>query len=157
MKRYIKASTASISGLAKFLKQSVNTLLSGGTQTLVYPLYDPEWGNWFSVCVGWCCGYDEDLEWDVIQKDDDPECVICCKICNADGIDLSDYDMCGMPYDEDEDELYDTNITLNSDQNYEYEARYLLNSYDELIEQIDDGVFLPEDGGGGPGGIDCIR
>lgn len=96
------------------------------------------------------------MEWDVIQKDDDPECVICCKICNADGIDLSDYDMCGMPYDEDEDELYDTNITLNSDQNYEYEARYLLNSYDELIEQIDDGVFLPDDGGGGPGGIDCI-
>lgn len=157
MKRYIKANTAPISELAKFLKESVNTLLSGGTQTLVYPLEDSEWGNWFSICVGWCYGYDEDWGWDVIQKDDDPNCVICCKICNADGIDLSNYDMCGMPYSEDYDELFDTNIALNPDQNYEQEARYLLDAYDDLINRIEEGSFLPEDGGGGPGDIDYIR
>jgi hypothetical protein len=99
MKRYIKANTNSVSGLAKFLEESVDTLIATASRYNDTYRYDLD-ENW-AVYVGWSqAGYDDDDE-SVIHNEGAPEWIICCKIASTQPTvwgDWVDYDYLEMPY-----------------------------------------------------------
>ena len=146
MKRYVKASTTSASTLAKFIEESVDTLIATATQyndTYRYDLDD----NW-AVYVGWSdAGYDEDDEY-VIHEEGAPDHVICCKIASTQPTvwgDWVDYDYLEMPYDDNDEygDVWDTNTAISPEENYSQLATQLLSEYAELIRQIESGEFVP--------------
>lgn len=139
MKRYIKAATNSASDLAKFIEESVDTLLNSGAGNCQYKL-DSDW----AVYVGWSDGFDEDDE-DVIHAEDDPSWVICCKIATTHEMVWADYDWCDMPYNDKTGEVWDTNNVIRPEENYLQTADWLLDEYNELIRQIESGEFVPHE------------
>lgn len=136
----IMASTHSASDLAKFIKESVNTLLTTDYTNCRYPL-DDEW----AIYVGWSgAGYAEDDE-DVIHAKDDPSWVICCKLADMEDSMWTDYDYCNMPYNEETEDVWDTDMAISPEENYQNTATWLLDEYNELIRQIESGEFVPHE------------
>lgn len=146
MKKYIKASNSSVSGLAKFLEESVDTLIATASQYNDTYRYDLD-ENW-AVYVGWSdAGYDEDDE-SVIHDADAPNYVICCKIASTQPTvwgDWVDYDYLEMPYDDNDEygDVWDTDMGISPEENYQQTAKWLLDQYNELIRQIESGEFVP--------------
>lgn len=137
MKKYIKASTNSVSELAKFIEDSVHTLVDTVDEyndTFRYVLDE----NW-AVYVGWSqAGFDDDDE-SVIHNEDVPEWVICCKIAAAHETrwgDWVDYDYCEMPYDEETGDVWDTDTGISPNEDYQWLASWLLEEYDKIVEEF---------------------
>lgn len=139
MKRYIKANTNSVSDLAKFIEESVDTLLSSGVGNCQYKL-DSDW----AVYVGWSETDYTDSE-NLIHYEDDPSWVICCKIATTHEMVWADYDWCTMPYNDKTGEVWDTDMALSPEENYQQTASWLLDQYDELMSQIASGEFVPHE------------
>ena len=137
-KQEITATTHSASDLAEFMKDSVDTLLNSGAGNCQYEL-DPDW----AVYVGWSkTDYTDDFE-SVIHYPDDPSWVICCKIATMHEMVWADYDWCDMPYNDATGEVWDTDMAISPEENYQQTATWLLQQYDELIRQIESGEFVP--------------
>lgn len=139
MKRYIKATTNSVSDLAKFIKESVDNLLAGTATNNQYKL-----GNDWAVYVGWSEGFDENDE-SVIHDDKYPEWAICTKIATTHEAVWADYDFCDMPYNEKTGDVWDTDMAISPEESYPNTAAWLLNEYNELIRQIESGEFVPHE------------
>ena len=137
MKRYIKAATNSASDLAKFMKESVDTLLNSGVGNCQYKLDSDQ-----AVYVGWSETDYTDSE-NLIHYEDDPRWVICCKIATTHEMVWADYDWCVMPYNDKTGEVWNTDMALSPEENYQQTASWLLDQYDELIRQIESGEFVP--------------
>lgn len=130
MKRYVKASTNSVSELAKFLEDSVNTLLTSDVTNCRYPLDD----TW-AVYVGWARGFDEDDEF-VIHDDEYPSYVICVTIADMEDYMWTDFDWCNRPYNKETGEIWDTDNPISPDENYQQTAAWLLDEYDKIVEDF---------------------
>ena len=139
MKRYIKATTNSVSDLAKFIKESVDNLLAGTATNNQYKL-DNDW----AVYVGWSEGFDENDE-SVIHDDKYPEWAICTKIATTHEAVWADYDFCDMPYNEKTGDVWDTDMAISPEESYPNTAAWLLDEYNELIRQIESGEFVPHE------------
>ena len=138
----ITASTQSASDLAKFIKESVDNLLAGTATNNQYKL-DNDW----AVYVGWSdAGYSDFSEaGSAIYDENDPNWVVCAKIATTHEGVWADYDWCAMPSDERTGEVWDTNIELSDDGNYQEIASFLLTDYNTLIDQIESGEFVPHE------------
>ena len=129
MKRYVKASTNSVSELAKFLEDSVNILLTTAFSKRRYDLDD----TW-AVYVGWSdAGYTDDFE-SVIHNEYDPSWVICTKIADMRTGAWGDYDWYRMPYNKETGKVWDTNLAISPEENYQQTAAWLLGEYDKIVE-----------------------
>ena len=139
MKRYIKAATNSVSDLAKFIKESVDNLLAGTATNNQYKL-DNDW----AVYVGWSARgadlWDDDS---AIRDEHDPNWVICTKIATTHEAVWADYDFCDMPYSKETADVWDTDTVLSYNENYQQVAAWLLQQYDELVRQTENGEFVP--------------
>ena len=134
----ITASANSVSELAKFIEDSVNTLLTTDATNSRYVL-DEDW----AVYGGWSdAGYTDDFE-SVIHDEKEPSWVICCKIATTHEYVWADYDFCDMPYEEETGEVWDTDMAISPEENYQQTAAWLLDQYNELIRQIESGEFIP--------------
>lgn len=138
----ITASTHSPSDLAKFIKESIDNLLAGTATNNRYKL-DSDW----AVYVGWSdSGYSGFSEsGSAIYDENDPSWVVCAKIATTHEAVWIDYDFCDMPSDERTGEVWDTNIELSYDENYQEIASFLLTDYNTLIRQIESGEFVPHE------------
>jgi hypothetical protein len=131
MKKYIKASSNSVSELAKFIKDSVNTLLTTDYTNSRYAL-DEDW----AVYVGWSnAGYDENDD-SIIHAEDDPKWVICVKIATAHEYAWYDFDWCDMPYNEETGDVWDTETAISPNEDYQWLASWLLKEYDKIVEEF---------------------
>lgn len=136
----IMASTQSASDLAKFIKESVDNLLAGTATNNQYKL-DNDW----AVYVGWSdAGYTDDFE-SAIHDENEPSWVICAKIATTHEAVWADYDFCDMPYDDETGEVWDTDMAISPEENYQNTAAWLLDEYNELIRQIESGEFVPHE------------
>ena len=134
----VTASTHSASDLAKFIEESVDNLLAGTATNNQYKL-DNDW----AVYVGWSdAGYTDDFE-SVIHDENDPSWAICAKIATTHEAVWADYDFCDMPYNEETGDVWDTDMGISPEENYQQTAAWLLQQYDELIRQIESGEFVP--------------
>lgn len=134
----IMASTHSASDLAKFIEESINNLIAGTATNNQYKL-DSDW----AVYVGWSdAGYADDFE-SVIHDESDPSWVICCKIATTHEAMWADYDWCDMPYNDKTGEVWDTDMAISPEENYNQTAVWYLQQYDELMRQIASGEFVP--------------
>lgn len=136
----IMASTHSASDLAKFIEESVDNLLAGTATNNQYKL-DNDW----AVYVGWSdAGYTDDFE-SVIHDENDPDWTICAKIATTHEAVWADYDFCDMPYNEKTGDVWDTDMAISPEENYQNTAAWLLDEYNELIRQIESGEFVPHE------------
>lgn len=136
----ITASTHSASDLAKFMKESVDNLLAGTATNNQYKL-DDDW----AVYVGWSdAGYTDDFE-SAIHDENDPDWTICAKIATTHEAVWADYDFCDMPYNEKTGDVWDTDMAISPEENYQNTAARLLDEYNELIRQIESGEFVPHE------------
>ena len=136
--RNVMASTYSTATLAKFIEESVDNLLAGTATNNQYKL-DNDW----AVYVGWSdAGYTDDFE-SVIHDENDPSWAICAKIATTHEAVWADYDFCDMPYNEETGDVWDTDMGISPEENYQQTAAWLLQQYDELIRQIESGEFVP--------------
>lgn len=136
----ITASTHSASDLAQFMKESVTHLLTSDATNNRYIL-DSDW----AVYVGWSdAGYTDDFE-SVIHDEKEPSWTICCKIATTHEYVWADYDFCDMPYNEETGEVWDTDMGISPEENYQQTAAWLLDQYNELIRQIESGEFVPHE------------
>jgi hypothetical protein len=142
MKKYIKASTNSVSKLAKFIEDSVNILLTTDYTNCRYPLDD----TW-AVYVGWSDGFDENDEY-VYHNEYNPSAAICCKIADMEDALWTDYDWCNMPYDEETGDVWDTDSAISPNEDYQQTASWLLEEYDKIVEAFseeDDDYYIDDD------------
>lgn len=125
----LKESTASISDLAKFIKEKVNTLMTTNYTNSKYNLDDD-----LAVYVGWSDGYDteEILDYD-LYKEESPSWRINAGIKVRNDSDWADYDYLDFPWYPD-GEVWDTGVTINKNTDYEDVARWLLKNYPNIVE-----------------------
>lgn len=140
----ITASTHSASDLAKFIEDSVNTLLTTDYTNCRYELDD----TW-AVYVGWSdAGFDEDDD-SVIHDEDSPDWVIGVKIADMEDAMWTDFDWCNMPYDKDTGDVWDTQEYISHDENYSQLASWLLENYEKIVEEYgeteDDDYYIDDD------------
>ena len=97
-----------------------------------------------AVCVGWSDGFDPDDE-TVIHSKTEPTWAICAAIKAWGSDDLgTDLDWISAPYYED-GSVYDTEMSIYPDENYEWVATNFLNEFDALKElDIDEKGLIHE-------------
>lgn len=128
--RAVTASSDSVSKLAKFIEDSVNTLLTTDYTNCRYELDD----TW-AVYVGWSdAGFDEDDD-SVIHDENSPDWVIGVKIADMEDAMWNDFDWCNMPYDKDTGDVWDTQEYISHDENYSQLASWLLENYEKIVEE----------------------
>jgi hypothetical protein len=138
--RNVMASTYSTAALAKFIEESVDNLLAGTATNNQYE-FDSDW----ALYVGWSDGgYDENDD-SIIHAEDDPNWAICAKIATTHEYVWADYDWCDMPYNEETGEVWYTNMEISPEENYLQTAVWYIQQYDELINQIASGEFVPHE------------
>lgn len=126
--------------IAKFLKESVEWLTEQQCGCGTYKLDER-----LAVCIGWSQGYDENDSCCIHAKDDPSYCITAgIKVWTSDSM-RTDYDWLNFPYYENE-EVWDTDISLSPSENYEELAKYFLEKYDSLKDfEIDkDGKIIEE-------------
>lgn len=97
-----------------------------------------------AVCVGWSDGFDPNDE-TVIHSKSSPICAICAaiKVWTSDDL-RTDFDYIDAPYYED-GSIYDTEMFIYPDENYEWLATHFLDEFDVLKEMdIDEKGLIHE-------------
>lgn len=129
--------------IAKFVKESVEWLQKEQMGCCTYKLDDH-----LAVCVGWSAGYGKETRNDVIQAKDDPDWGINAgiKVWISDASMLTDYDWINFPYRAEDGEVWDMEMSIAPNDNYELIAEDLLRWYEEVKdwELNDDGMILEE-------------
>lgn len=120
--------------LAKNLKSAVEEMIK------------TDFSGWFrwelddnlAVWLGWGDGFDENDEYAIHSKSQPSYC-LCAKV--AENNPTSDYGYAYMPWREDDGEVYDTEITISPNEDYETLADNLLYSYEELKPLLENGEY----------------
>ena len=126
--------------IAKFLKESVEWLVENQQGCCRHKLDDH-----LAVFVGWSAGYGKELRDDVIQAKDDPDWGINAgiKVHTSDYM-QTDYDWLNYPYRAEDGEVWDMEIGIAPNEDYEADAKYLLDCYEnaKYLRLADDGKIL---------------
>ena len=123
--------------VAKFIKKSVQWLQQTDEGCCTYKLDDR-----LAICVGWLDGYGEEIQDCLIQSESEPDFAINAgiKVWTSDASMLTDYNWINAPYEENGD-VWDTDITISPNENYEELAVWLLKEYHKM-----DNLILDEEG-----------
>ena len=123
----------SIDKLAKRIKDAVQDLFKTDDATTYKFQLDGD----LAIYVGWSSGFDPE-DSDLCHSKSQPEYCINVKIAeNAYGIDI-DYPWVCMPWDKESGEVYDTDCCISSDTDYRSTAKWLLDSYKDIRQKLDD-------------------
>lgn len=129
------------SKIAQFIKESVEWLIKEQQGCCRYQLDDH-----LAIFVGWSSGYGDEPRNDVIQAKDSYDWGINAgiKVWTSDYM-QTDYDWLNFPYEKDGD-VWDMDLTVSPQEDWERIAKYLLRMYDEVKEfdMKDDGMIVRE-------------
>lgn len=123
--------------IAKFIRDSIETLQSSDMTCCKYDL-----DNNLAIYVGWSSGYDEDDD-TVIHASDNPSYAINVGIKVRNDFDWSDFDMLNFPYYENGEVLAAAlSIPNNPDYDGINDAAWLIETYEEMYQEVEDGVLI---------------
>lgn len=138
-----EASETSVDEVAKFIKDSVESLKEGSSTNNRLKLDDK-----LAVFVGWSDGYDEKDE-TVIHDKDKPSYAIVAgiKVWTSDDV-WTDFDLLNFPYHKDGD-IEDISVSLSPEESaegFKKTAEYLLDEYEHIkdLKLSDDGEIIEE-------------
>lgn len=117
-----------IKTLAKDIRNAVDWLIEEDCGCVTLKLDDR-----LAVCVGWSDGFDE-MEDTIIRSRTSPCHAICAaiKVWTSDDM-RTDLDWIAAPYYED-DSIYDDEVSISYEDNFEFIAESFLKDYEELKE-----------------------
>ena len=114
--------------LVNFLKEQVKYYEADACGCSTFKL-----DNTLAICIGWSDGYDVSDTEVVHSKSEPTFCVNAgIKVWTSDSL-RTDYDWINSPYFED-GSVWDTDVTISRNENYEALADYLLKEYDSMLE-----------------------
>ena len=126
--------------IIKFVEESVEWLQKEQQGCCRYPLDDH-----LAVFVGWSNGYGDEKRDDVVQAKDDLDWGINAgiKVLTSDSM-LTDYDWINFPYRSEDGEVWDMEMSIAPNDDYEIIADVLLKWYDEVkyLRLANDGKIL---------------
>lgn len=126
--------------IAKFVKESVKWLVENQQGCCRYELDDH-----LAIYVGWSAGYGKEKRDDVIQAKDDLDWGINVgiKVHTSDYM-QTDYDWLNYPYRAEDGEVWEMEIGIAPNEDYEADAKYLLDCYEKAkyLRLADDGKIL---------------
>ena len=123
--------------IAEFLKNAIDDLVNTDYSCTWYDLDED-----LAIFVGWTEGYDPNDK-DYIHSKEDPTYVIAAKIASTHEYMKTDLDWLVQPYYED-GEVWDTEITLTENNNFEEDAKWFIDSYKGIRKALDNGELLLE-------------
>ena len=123
--------------IAEFLKKAIDTLTTSDYTCTWYDLDED-----LAIFVGWTDGYDPDDE-GYIHSENEPSFVLAAKIASTHEYMKTDLDWLTQPYYED-GEVWDTEITLTKENNFEQDAEWFIESYEKIRQGLDNGELLLE-------------
>lgn len=130
------------SDIAKFIKDSVDGLITGDATNYRYKLDDR-----LAIFVGWSEGYGDEERDDVIQDKNDLDWGINAgiKVWTSDDM-WTDFDWINFPYYEN-DQVIDTSVSISENEDYDNLARYFVAEYNKMkdLDIAEDGRII-EDG-----------
>ena len=122
--------------IAKFLESATKELYAtDGNSTYYYQL-----DNEFAIYVGFGCGFDEEDEF-CLHSRSEKEYAICAKVAEWNPSNL-EYEWLNMPWNPKTFEVYDNEIAISPNEDYNRIAAYLLLDYDESRELLDNGEVI---------------
>ena len=132
------SSTLNVDKIAKFIENSVNTLMEGHYTCCKYDLDED-----LAIFVGWSDGYDgEDISEDELYLEKSPTWRINVGIKVRNDYDWTDFDYLDFPWYPDTGEVWDTGVTINKDEDYNQVADWMVKSYPEIVESHNKGEIV---------------
>lgn len=133
------ATSSNISALAKFLENSVKGLIESQEGC-----YEKRLDSNLSVFVGWSDGYSPEPDTTIIQSKNDPTFAINAGIKSNHDYMKTDYDWLNYPYNPETGDVWDTGVTISPNENYEETAKWLLEQYAEILEELNNNNLVLE-------------
>ena len=129
------SSNLNVDKVAKFIEDSVNTLMEGYYTCCKYNLDEN-----LAIFVGWSDGYDDkDISDNELYRRETPTYRINVGIKVRNDGDWALYDYLDFPWDPDTGDVWDTGVTINKDEDYKSVAEWELENYPEIVESHNEG------------------
>ena len=122
--------------IAEFIKSATKELYATDSNSTYYYQLDNE----FAIYVGFSCGFDEEDEF-CLHSRSDKEYGICAKVAEWNPTNL-EYEWLNMPWNPKTFEVYDNEIAISPNEDYNRIAALLLLDYDESRELLDNGEVI---------------
>lgn len=124
-----------VADLAQFIKNAVRTLQTSDATNTRYTLDEN-----LAVYVGW--SYDDGGSMGYGIPDDSGEYVIYAGVKLRNDSYWADYDWLDYPYDKETGDVWDNGSYISPDEDYDYLARELSNTYQEILKEVASGHDL---------------
>lgn len=129
----MKALDKIIKEISEFIKSSTEEMVREDNNATYFKKLD----NDFGIYVGWGSGFDESDEY-ALHSRENPEYCACVKIAEWNPCDI-DYEFLNMPWNTDDMEVWDNEVSISPNTDYDRLALDLIGEYQKMVVALEEG------------------